>query len=310
MYGQYDYNELPSSSEVDAIDNNLGAVQAELQAELTSGNLNISVKNDTTGELVPVTDASLLINRYLSDFKSEALIPDNVFSANLEPLDFAEYGSELEIMLKALNRRGYITLGGGQHMYVPPIIHDFTVKADVILFRGMNFSDIKTKIRNGIYSYLKEFSDFANPIFRSKLECIIQKFPEVAGVNLSLVARSNDYESLDLTKLTWLGDNTSQFINQAGIDVDGFDVSLTYDYRYKEISGDEVSSDDEQLRFEVGSQADLSNKIVGYYKSYIAYLDPSTGEYSLRTDLQEEDINKFTAYIWATMINDVYNPNV
>lgn len=305
---QYDYNELPNESDVDTIDANLAGVQSEIQDELDNGNIQISIKDSTTGVLAPLTDASILITRYLDSFKSDALVPSDVFSANLTPIDFAEYGSELEIMLKALNRRGYITLGGGQHMYVPPIVHDFTIKADVILFRGMNFSDIKTKIRNSIYSYLKEYSDFANPIFRSKLESLVQKFPEVAGVNLKLVARSTDYEDLDLTKLVWLGDDTSQFINQAGIDIDGFDVSLTYDYRYRELSGDESSSDDELLRFEVGSQADLSNKILEYYKRYIAYLDPSTGEYKPVNDLQEEDINKFTSYIWATMINEIYSP--
>lgn len=305
---QYDYNELPNESDIDVIDTKLGSIQVNIQDELDSGDLQMSVTDSTTGELVSVTDASLVINRYLDSFKSDALVPNNVFSANLTPLDFATSGSELETMLKALNRRGYITLGGGQHMYVPPIVHDFTVKADVILFRGMNFSDIKTKIRTGIYSYLKEFSDFANPIFRSKLESIIQKFPEVAGVNLTLTARSTDYEDLDLTKLVWLGDNTSQFINQSGIDIDGFDISLTYDYRYREISGDESSSDDELLQISVGSQADLSNKIAEYYKRYLAYLDNSTGEYKHVNDLQEEDINKFTSYIWATMINEVYTP--
>lgn len=305
---QYDYHTLPNSSEVDAIDENIQVLQSELQSQLDSGDLQISVKNPETGEQNVVTDASTIVNLYLSNFKTTALVPDSVFSAKLEPIDFTDYGSELEMILKALNRKGYITLGGGQHMYNHPIVHDFTIQADVILFRGMNFSDIKTKIRNAIYSYLKEYTEFASPIFRSKLECIIQRFPEVAGVNLKLVARGNDYEDLDLTRLAWMRSNTSQFINQAGIDFDGFDINLTYDYRYKQTSGADASINDNELTFSIGSQSDLSTKIDQYYKSYIAYLNPLTGNYSPRVDLKEEDINKFTSYIWATMINGVYVP--
>ena len=305
---QYDYNELPNNKQVEEIDDKLQQIQTLMDTQLATGALQISYLNPDTGEMVAVTDSSTIVARYLADFRSAALVPSDVFSANLEPMDFADYGSELEIMLKALNRRGYITLGGGQHMYVPPIVHDFTIKADIILFRGTNFSDIKTKVRNAIYSYLKEYSDFASPIFRSKLEAIVQKFPEVAGVNLTLQARSNDYEGLNLTKLTWLGDDTSQFINQSGIEFDGFNVNLSYDYRYKEISGNDAGDDDRSLRFSVGSQDELAQQILDYYKTKLAYVDKTTGKYYPRVDLQEEDLNKFTSYIWATMINGVYVP--
>lgn len=305
---QYDYQELPTNKQVEETDNILQKIQTELDNNLDDGLIKISVTNPETGEQIAIKDASFIINRYFEPYNTKALVPNEVFSANLEPLDFSDNGSELEIILKALNRRGYVTLGGGQHMYVPPIIHDFTIKADVILFRGMNFTDIKSKIRNGIYSYLKEFSDFASPIFRSKLECIIQKFPEVAGVNLTLKARSNDFEGLDLTKLTWLGEDTSQFINQTGIKFDGFDINLSYDYRYKQLSGADAADDDRYISIKVGNQGELADQISTYYKKYIAYLETSTGKYLPRIDLQEEDINKFTAYIWATMVNGVYVP--
>ncbi len=306
---QYDYQDLPQVDYSRSVEVKLASIQESIQKQLDEETLVISLRDPATGELIPLTNAANILSIYSSALDiSTTLVPSNIFSTNLEPLDFAEVGSELEIMLRALNTRGYVTLGGGQHMYVPPIVHDFTINADIILFRGMNFSDIKSKVRSDIYAYLKENTEFAKPIFRSKIECLVQKYPEVAGVNLTLKAKSNDYEGLDLTKLTWLGDDTSQFINQNGLNFDGFDVTLTYDYKYELTSGATNKIDDKSVTFRIGSQASMAKAISDYYKTYISYYNTTTGKYIPKKNLNEETINKFTSFIWARMVNEVYVP--
>lgn len=306
---QYDYQDLPRVEYSRASEVKLVAVQSSIQEMIANQTLVASFRDPVTGVLVPITNSSQLISLCTpSQDVNGVLIPSSIFSANLEPTDFAEVGSELDLMLRSLNTRGYLTLGGGQHMYVPPIVHDFTVVADVILFRGMNFSDIKSRIRSDIYAYLKENTEFAKPIFRSKIESLIQKYPEVAGVNLTLKAKSNNYEGLDLTKLTWLGDDTSQFINQSGLEFDGFDITLNYDYKYEKISGLVGKETDKSVTFTIGSQREIASAISEYYKEYIAYYNASTGKYLPKKNLTEETINKFTSYIWARMINEMYVP--
>ena len=299
---QYDYNEVEDSFDVERLNRFRGDIQAKMESDRL-----IIQRPNNMGELEELTIPEF-IQQYISIGPNVPLVPCQVFNANLTPFDFVEQGSELEVILESLNRRGYITLGSGQHSYEPPIVHDMTVKMDVILFEGANFSDIKTKIRNAIYSYLKENTGFNKTLYRSKFEAIVQNFTEVAGVNLRFEAIRNEFEGLDLTDLVWLGDDTSQYINQSGLNFSGFDIQLTYDYFFKTRDGNTVESPGDTVTFMVPSQQTIQAQIVEYYKDNIAGTRTVEGDYPPRMDLTEDDINKFTSYIWSIMFNNVCVP--
>lgn len=298
---QYDWQTLPTKTDISKLSLQTDKIENKMNTD------GITVL-DSSGNSIPVNN---FIRDYVNPYDLQTpLVPNTVFSANLTPNDFIEVGSELEQIQRALNMRGYITLGSGQHMYIPPTVHDFTTNMDVILFRGNNFSDIKIRIKNAIYEYLRENTQFSYPIFRSKLESIVQKFPEVAGLNLSLVAKSNDYESLDLNKLTWLGDDTSQYINQSGLS-NSIDVVLTYDHLYETSTGIQEKTAGVSIPITITNQtvgtSSISALIKTYYTTYIAYRN-ADGTYTPKNNLTSSDLTKFTAYIWSVVMNELYNP--
>ena len=299
---QYDYGKIENTYDVGELNRTRGLVQQHMTAD------SIIIQKPVSGSENDTLTIQQFIQEYLTVGPSTALVPCQVFNSNLTPFDFVEQGSELDIILETLNRRGYVTLGSGQHGYEPPIVHDMTVKMDVILFEGANFSDIKTKIQNGLYSYLKENTAFNKTFYRSKFEAIVQNFTEVAGVNLRFEALRNQYQGLDLTKLTWLGDDTSQYINQSGLDMEGFDISMSFDYFFTDQDGDRHGVDGDIVRFTIPSQQTLQAQISTYYKTKIAGARTTEGAYPPRNNLTEEDINNFTSYIWAIMFNDVCMP--
>lgn len=299
---QYDYSELADTYNVNVINK----TRLDIQDKINLDSLTIT-RPDASGD-VDVLTTPEFIQQYITLGPSVPLVPCQVFNTNLTPYDFVEQGSELEVILESLNRRGYITLGSGQHGYEPPIVHDMTVKMDVILFEGANFSNIKTKIRDGIYSYLKENTEFNKTFYRSRVESIIQNFTEVAGVNLFFEAISNEFQGLDLTDLTWLGDDTSQYINQAGLPLDGFDLQLSYNYYAKNVNGKVIEYQGDAVIFNVPKQNIIQAGITEYYRDNIAGKPTVEGKYPPRVDLTEEDINKFTSYIWAVMFNNVCTP--
>lgn len=263
-------------------------------------NSTLSITNTATNPPT-VLSVNEFIRDYIKPDLAEVLIPQTVFTTNLEPKDFIVPGSELDTILDQLNRRGYLTLGGGQHQYIHPIVHDMTMAIDVVLFEGGVYSDIKTKIINNIYAYLKEYTEFAKPIFRSKIECLVQKMPEVAGLNLYFKSKTNKYTDLDLNNLEWMGTSTSQYINQSTLSIEDFDITLEYDYN----SNTDVLNEDNTQTFTIGNQPFIRDAIKNYYNSYIARVDINDIS-KIRHDLTEEDINKFTSYVWSTAMNEVY----
>lgn len=254
------------------------------------------------------TDADTMRRSIMSSFSTTyndlTTLPyiDTVFGAKLTPYDFVQEGSEIYCILRALNRRSMITLGSGYHMYVYPIVHNFRINMDVILFRGNNFSDIKEKIKYSIYKYLKENTDFKTPLYRSKIESIIHTFPEVAGVNVTFSADNNQYDGLDLTKLTWMGDATNEYISSGSISRKDFDISLKYTHK---APGKE--SYEETLTFTVANQVEMSSLISTYYKTYIAKRD-SNGDFYIKPGINEDDIDKFVAYIWDLLMQSLFKP--
>lgn len=287
----YDYTELSDTNRVFDIT----PIKTKLENSTT---LSIT---DTSTNPPTVISVDEFIRDYIEPDLTESLIPETVFTSNLEPKDFIVPGSELDTILDQLNRRGYLTLGSGQHQYIHPIVHDMTMDIDVILFEGGVYSDIKTKIINTIYAYLAEYTEFAKPVFRSKIESLVQKLPEVAGLNLHFKPKPNTYTNLDLNNLEWMGVSTAQYINQSTLSIEDFDITLEYDY--KDTAG--ALTENNTQTFTIGNQSFIRKAIKLYYDSYISRVDKD-GNRNIRNDLTEEDINKFTSYVWSTAMNEVY----
>lgn len=227
-----------------------------------------------------------------------------VFGAKVTPYDFVEVGSEIDSIMRALNRRGMITVGAGYHMYVYPVVHNYNIKMELILYRGNNFSDIKEKLKYTVYKYLKDNTDFKTGIYRSRIASLIHTFPEVAGVNVTFEAANDMYDGLDLTDLTWMGDATSEYISSGSISKEGFTISLGYTHH---ASGHQSVT--ETLTFPVPSQTEIGGLISSYYKQYLATAE--SGKYVIREGINEDDVDKFVAYIWdllmQSMFKSVYN---
>lgn len=245
-----------------------------------------------------------IVNNMGSKYEDILTLPyiDTVFGAKMTPYDFVETGSEIYCILRALNRRSMITLGSGYHMYVYPVVHNFKINMDLVLFRGNNFSDIKEKIKNSIYKYLKENTDFKTPLYRSKIESIVHSYPEVAGVNVTFEASNDMYDKLDLTTLTWLGDATNEYISSGTISRNNFDITLKYTHKAKG-----KDSYTESITFPVTGQSDMSGLISAYYKKYLATLNDD-GSYSIRDGINEDDVDKYVAYIWDLLMQSMFKP--
>lgn len=227
-----------------------------------------------------------------------------VFGAKVTPYDFVEVGSEIDSIMRALNRRGMITVGAGYHMYVYPVVHNYNIKMELILYRGNNFSDIKEKLKYTVYKYLKDNTDFKTGIYRSRIASLIHTFPEVAGVNVTFEAANDMYDGLDLTDLTWMSDAASEYISSGSISKEGFTISLGYTHH---ASGHQSVT--ETLTFPVPSQTEIGGLISSYYKQYLATAE--SGKYVIREGINEDDVDKFVAYIWdllmQSMFKSVYN---
>jgi hypothetical protein len=107
------------------------------------------------------------------------------------------------------------------------------------------------------------------------------------------------YDGLDLTELTWLGDATSEYITSGSINKDGFEITLGYTHH---APGHESYT--ESLTFPVPPQTEISNLISAYYKQYLATTE--NGEYVIREGINEDDVDKFVAYIWDLLMQSMF----
>jgi hypothetical protein len=236
------------------------------------------------------------INNVLADVKPKYPLDYQVYTALVSPLDFVEEGSELYSVLTALNQRGMITVGGGYHDYVYPSVHDIEAHMKVTLYRGNNFTDVKERIKNAVYKYLLENTDFATPIYRSRLEAIVHSLTEVAGVDVTFAPVDDKYSNLDLSVLDFLGNNTNEFIVSGSITKDGFEFSLKYT--------DVLSSSPKTTthQFIVDPLSALQSRISDYYKYTVA--TKISDDSNVR--ISDLDIDKFVAYIWEQSMMMVY----
>jgi hypothetical protein len=253
-----------------------------------------------------ITSANTFVKKYASTYIPVSLIPNTLFSADLRPSDFIVDGSELSIIDNKLNKRANLTINK-RHVYQHPIVHDFTMKIDIILTSGNSFTKIKSNVINDIYEHLDFDTGFAKDIYRSKIESIILKYPDVIGVNVIFTPIKNGYEGYDLTKYTWLSEETSQIINQSSLSLDGMEINLTYDYNRELVDGTTETLTDRTLRVNLPSQYTLQSQIEHYYRSTFSYTDSVGNTQMKKGGINEEKLNKFTSYIWSTAMNEVYN---
>ena len=69
-----------------------------------------------------------------------------------------------------------------------------------------------------------------------------------------------------------------------------------------------VNDPSDSVTFDVGSQSNIQARIVEYYRNYIGGSRRVDGTQPPRVDLTEDNINQFTSYIWAQMLNEIYVP--
>lgn len=216
-----------------------------------------------------------------------------VYSAKLTPLDFVEPGSELYSVMTALNQRGMITVGGGYHNYVYPSVHEMQCHLDVTLFRGNNFTDVKERIQNVIYKYLSDNMEFATPVYRSRIEALVHGLTEVEGVDVRFTPVNTQYNQLDINKLAWLGPVTGEFIAPGSITIDPVDFTLQYTLVQPNVKKSYVDT------FTLPDQTAMQNRIRDYCTYMIAnHIDTVT----------DMDIDKFVAYIWSQVMQQIYTP--
>ncbi len=310
---EYDYTELPNDSDVQKLNLDL----EQLKENIDNAGLAIVQLNGAPG-LSDMSYEAILENEITTEEflqrvvpvqLNTGVVPSNIFNANLAPEDFIETGSELETINNALNRRGYLTLASN-HVYVSPTVHDMAMKIDLILFEGSVFSDIKSKVIQSIYKYLKETTDFATPIYRSKIESLVQALPEVAGVNLKFLPKDNKYSSLKINSVLWFSPEAAQFIRQDPLVLNINDVNIAFEFDYNRLSNAGTILDTETDSVVTVDLTDLQTEVQARILNY--YIDKLTvknsdGTYSVRQNLTEEDVNQFTSFIWSTAMNSLYN---
>lgn len=216
-----------------------------------------------------------------------------VYSAKLSPMDFVEDGSELYNVMTALNRRGMITVGGGYHNYVYPSVHEMQCHLDITLYRGNNFTDVKERVQNAIYKYLNDNTEFAAPIYRSRIEAIVHNLTEVEGVDVSFSPVESQYNQLDMDNLKWLGSVTGEFIAPGSVTTNPFDFTLTYTAVNKKVKETVTET------FTIADQLALQSRISDYYSKMIA---------DHMTSVTDREIDQFVAYIWDQVMQQVYAP--
>jgi hypothetical protein len=278
------------------VDNNRVYVRFNSNVNLTTS---YNVIRDTT-----IISNNEFFKNYVKVDVPKSLVPNTLFSANLQPSDFIVEGSELDLVNKRLSTRSQLTLKD-RHFYQPAIVHVYSMNISLVVSSGNSFTEVKSKVINDIYKYLKENTQFASPIYRSRIESIIMEYPEVIGVNLSFVPKENGYEEIDLTRNTWLSEETSQIIEQNSLNIDGMEINLSYTYNKELPNGQYTEVPNKSVKIQLPSQYKLRSDISNYYKSTFTYID-SNGSFKLKDGINIEQLNKFTAYIWTTSMNEVY----
>lgn len=281
---QYDYGELSKVG----LDTGHLAMANRVKDEIEKSFAGVVCYNSSS-EDVTNTVKSEIMNAVMPKFPLDY----QVYSAKLTPLDFVETGSELYSVMTALNQRGMLTVGGGFHNYVYPSVHEVQCHLDITLYRGNNFTDVKERVQNAIYKYLNDNTEFAAPVYRSRIEAIVHNLTEVEGVDVTFAPVDSQYNQLDLGNLQWFSPVTGEYITSGSVTSDGGDFNLEYT-----VVGPYTKKIETET-FTLPSQAKLQQLISDYYDNFIA------GNYDRITDM---DVDKFVSYIWDQVMQQIYTP--
>lgn len=244
-------------------------------------------------------DVEDFLNAFTSSYLSP-LIPEypldyKVFSARMSPMDFVEDGSELHSIMVALNRRGMLTVGGGFHSYVYPSVHNMQLCMDVKLFKGNNFTDIRDRIKNVVYGYLKDNTEFATAIYKSKIASLVHTMVEVAGVDVWFEPVDDGYRNLDLSTLTWMGNATQEYIVPSSVTMEGG----TFYLQYGKKTGNSVSV--ETGIFTIPEQSGMASRLATFYDGNVRpHVEDGT--------ISDKQVDSFVAYIWEQVMQQVFTP--
>lgn len=285
---EYDYQDVEDYNVNTSTENMLARIVKNLNDTLPSGRAPSSTNPFKTSE-----EITEFVKNYLKAFIPTYPFNYKVFSANLSPMDFVVEGSELYSIMAALNQRGMLTVGGGFHSYVYPSVHNMETHMDVTLYKGNNFTDIKERIKNAVYKYLSDNTEFSTAIYRSKIESIIHKFTEVAGVDVTFSPMDDGYTKLDMSTLDWLGDTTYEYIVPGAISSDGFAYTLQYTV------DDSLKQYTLKTQFMVAEQSPMRTRLAEYFKFKI---EPNMDK------ITDRDIDRYVAYIWEQVMQQVYTP--
>lgn len=281
---QYDYGELSKVG----LDTGHLAMANRVKDEIEKSFAGVVCYNGSSEDVTNKVKSEIM-NAVMPTFPLDY----QVYSAKLTPLDFVETGSELYSVMTALNQRGMLTVGGGFHNYVYPSVHEVQCHLDITLYRGNNFTDVKERVQNAIYKYLNDNTEFAAPVYRSRIEAIVHNLTEVEGVDVTFAPVDSQYNQLDLGSLQWFSPVTGEYITSGSVTSDGGDFNLKYTVvgpYTKNIVTEE---------FTLPSQAKLQQLISDYYDNFIA------NAYDRITDM---DVDKFVSYIWDQVMQQIYTP--
>lgn len=284
---QYDYGELSDQG----LDSGHWAMAERVKKAIDEQFKNVVCHPTDNAEVDNTKDVKTAIMKAV--MPSEIPMDYKVYSAKLSPLDFVETGSELYNVMTALNQRGMVTLGGGYHNYVYPSVHEMQCHLDITLYRGNNFTDVKERVQNVIYKYLNDNTEFASPVFRSRIESLVHGLTEVEGVDVKFAPVNSQYNQLDVAQLPWLGSVTGEFISPGSVTIDPFDFSMQYTLVESNTKTTHTAT------FTIPNQSTIQNLIADYCATMIS------GHLESVTDME---IDKFVAYIWSQVMQQVYTP--
>ena len=300
---EYDYQDVDNTGNAWFTErrNIIEGIRSKMIADLNSHTLGgrTFYMND------PETFVDGIIANYLTPLIPEYKLDYKVFNANLSPMDFVEQGSELHSILVALNRRGMLTVGGGFHSYVYPSVHTMQLLMDVTLFKGNKFTDIRDRIKNVVYAYLKDNTEFSTPIYRSRIEALVHQMVEVAGVDVRFEPIDDGFRNLDLEKLPWLGELTYEYITPDSVDDEG--NQFTLQYRYAGNTSATLFEESFKMNRQTGSTDDGTASMQSRVKSFY---DANVAPLVAGNKLTDKAIDSFVAYIWEQVMQEIYTPIV
>ena len=291
LYDFQDPNEDTTLASASDIIERIGDGMNAIVSSVIDTNSEAPLSDEQADTLLPRIVKAVMSKVAFAMPESSRKVDTSVFSAFLTPLDFVVEGSELHSIMMALNRRGMLTVGDGFHNYVYPSVHNMNIKMDVVLFKGNNFTDIREKIKQAVYRYLKDNTEFGTPIYRSRIASLVHTMKEVAGVDVTFEVADSAFKDMDLGDYQWMGESTGTLVSQGTSSFSGMKYQLSYTYKGQTYNDE----------FEIRDQAGIQSAIADYYRNKVY---PKIIENALSDKLTD----RFVAFIWSKLMDEVYRP--